>query len=54
MEEKRLIDRKERLIQQEKNKKEEEEEDITSNEKWKEFGKTDIPCFFDKKCAYLS
>jgi len=54
MDKKRSEEREKRLIEYENEKKVEEQETIESDEKWKEYGKTDIPCLYDSKCSYLS
>jgi hypothetical protein len=47
MEKRRSEEREKKIIEDENYNKLQEEEDIVSDEKWKEYGKTDIGCLYD-------
>ena len=52
-EEQEKAERLERLKQAEDRRKEEFGKEIASEEAWWKHGKSDVPCLFDSKCAYL-
>lgn len=41
------------MKEDEERRKDEYEQEITAEKSWLDHGKTDIPCLFDKKCAYM-